>query len=846
MFQDSLEEVLTGPSSPVATWSDSASSTLSKKTKICSDQQKRKQAVDAALKALKEDDEFDGVGLNVACKLRRMSEEQQLYAEMLINKVLMNGVKGRLQEETDLCALKTTGMEDLAEEENTGMINDETQADASGPSTSSIMVPPSASASRENSPAPSKTPPSKPMSTFQKQLLERMMTTDMEIVAALQGQENPDKSYLVSLLPQYSALDEDEKLDFQEYVVRFFREVRKKKKACISAAYQFNMATKKHFDVNNPDDISQIHQLLLDGCDLSDDDPGSPASGPSNLVAEVPEEEFDTDAEEEIEEREENSDTSLTMGRRQRRIIGGRPYRNYSDEQLEAVLEAVKEKRISIREAAKRYNIPRNSIAIKLKEQKEREGGEGAQNEQLTDKPTRKRTKKVNVAPGRAITVADLQRALDSAEQTTSGRGRGTRTGRGRGKKNQDTTDSQKRRRRNSESSDGEVLHESDIPYAESEDSYTGLFELSEDDEEDIDGPGERHASEEGLLLLDEPAGTSRDEPEDMIHDEPEEMLLHVEPKEMPRAVPGEMTQKEQIPEEPAKEKFVVVQYCAKLYPGLVLSKDEGTGEIEVSAMRRKGKFWTWPRQAVRGKWKALRDKFRQELQKKPVPRSGDGGGSQVDWKSPWKHFDNLLFLQDQFTVRTAGGSLPEPEVTADYLDTEPTEYPNVSIDEEVGAHGCPPERSETPGSSQRKRKRPSDEVGRALIQLEQRKLELFERKTTRPKETDEDMAFFESLLPHVKPLHQADKLLLRIKIQQLVYDFITQRSGYTREYREPQPIHHDQVMGPVIGYAFDVLFKVQMGKTTRLLHVNRIVKADIAQPEDRLRGGEELCNATT
>lgn len=76
------------------------------------------------------------------------------------------------------------------------------------------------------------------------------------------------------------------------------------------------MATKKLFDLNNPDDILQIHQLLLDGCDLSDDkhfqedDPGSPAPGPSNLVAEVPEEEFDTDAEEEIEEREENSDTS--------------------------------------------------------------------------------------------------------------------------------------------------------------------------------------------------------------------------------------------------------------------------------------------------------------------------------------------------------------------------------------------------------------------------------------------------------------------------------------------------------------------------------------------------------
>lgn len=52
------------------------------------------------------DDEFDGIGVNVSCKLRRMGEEQQIYAEMLINQILMNGLKGRLWEETELCELK--------------------------------------------------------------------------------------------------------------------------------------------------------------------------------------------------------------------------------------------------------------------------------------------------------------------------------------------------------------------------------------------------------------------------------------------------------------------------------------------------------------------------------------------------------------------------------------------------------------------------------------------------------------------------------------------------------------------------------------------------------------------
>ncbi|BES90780.1 multicellular organismal development [Nesidiocoris tenuis] len=43
-----------------------------------------------------------------------------------------------------------------------------------------------------------------------------------------------------------------------------------------------------------------------------------------------------------------------------------------------------------------------------------------------------------------------------------------------------------------------------------------------------------------------------------------------------------------------------------------------------------------------------------------------------------------------------------------------------------------------------------------------------------------------------------------------------------------------------------DVLYKIKLGRTTRLIHVNRLVKADIATPEDRLRGREELCRETT
>lgn len=76
------------------------------------------------------------------------------------------------------------------------------------------------------------------------------------------------------------------------------------------------MASKKRFDLNDPRDIRAIQELLLDGCNESDDEDQSPSCsasgptpGPSNINTGDPEEDCDTDAEEEIEERQENSDT---------------------------------------------------------------------------------------------------------------------------------------------------------------------------------------------------------------------------------------------------------------------------------------------------------------------------------------------------------------------------------------------------------------------------------------------------------------------------------------------------------------------------------------------------------
>lgn len=48
------------------------------------------------------DRELEAIGANVTCKLKRMNSLQRYHAELLINKVLISGLKNNLSDETDL------------------------------------------------------------------------------------------------------------------------------------------------------------------------------------------------------------------------------------------------------------------------------------------------------------------------------------------------------------------------------------------------------------------------------------------------------------------------------------------------------------------------------------------------------------------------------------------------------------------------------------------------------------------------------------------------------------------------------------------------------------------------
>lgn len=75
-----------------------------RKRKINNSQAEFLNICTATLKAnSKEINEFDATGINVAKKLVNMEPLQAIYAELLINSILLKGLLNKLMEETNFC-----------------------------------------------------------------------------------------------------------------------------------------------------------------------------------------------------------------------------------------------------------------------------------------------------------------------------------------------------------------------------------------------------------------------------------------------------------------------------------------------------------------------------------------------------------------------------------------------------------------------------------------------------------------------------------------------------------------------------------------------------------------------
>ncbi|XP_058457984.1 transcription factor Adf-1-like [Malaya genurostris] len=180
-------------------------------------------------------------------------------------------------------------------------------------------------------------------------------------------------------------------------------------------------------------------------------------------------------------------------------------------------------------------------------------------------------------------------------------------------------------------------------------------------------------------------------------------------------------------------------------------------------------------------KWKYLRDQFRIEWRKIPAAKSGEARLSNAEYDSytGWSHFKSMLFLKDSIRQRKTSfsslGTNPQKNTdskedlatTVKYSNKNATQQIGEDIDLLVGM----------PTSTKRFRKHLNEET--ETIDSKNKKLKLLELKVNEKHERDEDEAFFDSLLPHVRKLSPEMKMLCRMEIQNAVFNYV-----YSNKYQ--------------------------------------------------------------
>jgi hypothetical protein len=158
---------------------------------------------------------------------------------------------------------------------------------------------------------------------------------------------------------------------------------------------------------------------------------------------------------------------------------------------------------------------------------------------------------------------------------------------------------------------------------------------------------------------------------------------------------------------------------------------------------------------------------------------------------STWPYFRRLYFLRDQFTSHASTGDISPKEKKIsrnEQIDTRDGGLENSQFSELDGASVdildvkietldslISNEQQVTPNIESRTTK-PSTkrsyqpDVGNASSRIDRPTLKFSEDEY---RTRNEDASFFESLIPHINGLSPARKMLLRMKIQELIYNFV-------------------------------------------------------------------------
>lgn len=175
----------------------------------------------------------------------------------------------------------------------------------------------------------------------------------------------------------------------------------------------------------------------------------------------------------------------------------------------------------------------------------------------------------------------------------------------------------------------------------------------------------------------------------------------------------------------------------------------------------------------VKGRWKNLRAYFFKECGKLDKPKSGDSADKIC--KSTWQYYDQLLFLksmknQSESSGRDSNISTDNNNYYSTTTDTilEELQNPGSVQTNSISDTSDILESQSYGQTSQRKKIRMNrTENNDQLIEIEKKKLEILERESI--KEKNDDLLFFESLLPYMENIPLRRKLRLRSKIQELI-----------------------------------------------------------------------------
>ncbi|XP_046406406.1 uncharacterized protein LOC124172774 [Ischnura elegans] len=221
--------------------------------------------------------------------------------------------------------------------------------------------------------------------------------------------------------------------------------------------------------------------------------------------------------------------------------------------------------------------------------------------------------------------------------------------------------------------------------------------------------------------------------------------------------------------------------------------------------------------------WKNLRDEFRKQYSK--TPRSGDAA---PDSTSSWKFFDSMLFLRDQFVPRKSTGNLTdlsndtnfdEGQLNDDFVeeqvdslsvmdneegDRELTQIDIPSTPNQSGSNNSSPTPTltskrtteEYTRTGYKKRLTNQAKIGQELVNIEKEKLKLKLNKVDEVNKNDEDVGFFNSLLPHVKTLDPRKKMMFRMKVQELLFDM-----AYSPEQ---EPSYKNRPSNPAMSHRYE------------------------------------------